>query len=204
MGDAPAWRAEGLLFENCNCALLCRAHLSYKNLCDFERCLFHWGIRFEDGAYGDVPLGGLSVFIIGDAPRMMIDGDWTEAIYIDAAAEPAQRQALETILTGKAGGPWKILAGFVARWLEIRYVPIAFAAQGKRKSMSIEGILATSVEAIRSDDGEGEVRFENLHNKIHAPSQVIATGSTSFEDQGLSLDTEGTHAIYSRFSWRGP
>ena len=52
MGDAPAWRAEGLLFENCNCALLCRAHLSYKNLCDFERCLFHWGIRFEDGTYG--------------------------------------------------------------------------------------------------------------------------------------------------------
>lgn len=204
MGDVQAWRAEGLLFENCNCALLCRAHLSYKNLCDFERCLFHWGIRFEDGAYGDVPLGGLSVFIIGDAPRMMIDGGWTEAIYIDAAAEPAQRQALETILTGKAGGPWKILAGFVARWLETRYVPIAFADQGKRKSMSIEGILATSVEAIRSDDGEGEVRFENLHNKIHAPSQVIATGSTSFADQGLSLDTEGTHAIYSRFSWRGP
>ena len=50
MGDAPAWRAEGLLFENCNCALLCRAHLSYKNLCDSERCLFQWGIRFEDGA----------------------------------------------------------------------------------------------------------------------------------------------------------
>ena len=65
MGDAPAWRAEGLLFENCNCALLCRAHLSYKNLCDSERCLFQWGIRFEDGAYGEVPLGGLSVFIAG-------------------------------------------------------------------------------------------------------------------------------------------
>ena len=77
----------------------------------------------------------------------------------------------------------------MARWLETRYVPIAFADQGKRKSMNIEGILATSVEAIRSDYGEGEVRFENLHNKIHAPSQVIATGSTSFEDQGLSLDT---------------
>ena len=27
MGDAPAWRAEGLLVENCNCALLCRAQL---------------------------------------------------------------------------------------------------------------------------------------------------------------------------------
>lgn len=204
MGDAPAWRAEGLLFENCNCALLCRAHLSYKNLCDFERCLFQWGIRFEDGAYGEVPLGGLSVFIAGDAPQMMIEGGWTEAIYIDAAADPAQRRALEAILTGKAGGPWEILAGFVTRWLETRYLPIAFADEGKRKSMRIEGILDASVEAIRSDDGSGEVRFENLHNQIHAASQVIATGSTSFADQGLRLENAGTHAIYSRFSWGGP
>ena len=36
------------------------------------------------------------------------------------------------------------------------------------------------------------------------PSQVISTGSTSFEDQGLRLENAGIHATYSRFSWGGP
>ncbi|MCH7930358.1 MAG: DUF1326 domain-containing protein [Proteobacteria bacterium] len=207
-GDAMAgqeqWRAEGLLFENCNCQLLCRAHLSYRNPCDHERCLFHWAVHIDGGAYGDLPLDGLNAFLVGDTPRLMASGDWTEAIYIDERASSAQRRALEAIFRGDAGGPWAVLAEFVGRWLETRFVAIEFRDEGRRKRMHITDILETSVEAIRSADRAGVARLANVHNQIHATDQVLATGDTRFTDQGLVLDTKATHAVYSRFSWEGP
>jgi hypothetical protein len=40
----PQWWARGTLFENCNCHLLCRGHISWKLPCDYERCLGFWAI----------------------------------------------------------------------------------------------------------------------------------------------------------------
>ena len=62
-GTPPPWWAEGLLFENCNCQIICPAHLSFKQNCTFERCLGYWAIRFEEGTYGEVPLGGLMALL---------------------------------------------------------------------------------------------------------------------------------------------
>lgn len=204
MEDGENWSARGLLFENCNCALLCRAHLSYKKLCDHERCLFHWALHIDQGTCGAVPLDGLNAFVVGDSPQLMFSGDWTEAIYIDARADADQRRILETILRGDAGGPWEVLGQFVSHRLETRFVAIEFGDQGRRKVMRIEGVLETSVDAIRSADRDGEARLVNVHNQIHARDHVLATGSTRFADQGLVLDTDDSHAIYSRFSWEGP
>ena len=105
---------------------------------------------------------------------------------------------------GKHGGTWVKLAALVGEWLETKRAPIEYGDEGKRKWMRIEGIMETSVEAIKSHDKVGEVRIENAHNQIHAPSQALATGSTHYADGGFTLDTEGTHAIYSTFSWQGP
>ena len=199
-----AWWAKGLLFENCNCRLLCPAHLNYNNLCDYERCLGHWAIHFDKGELGGARLDGLNVFIVVDTPQRMGDGGWREAIYLDERCDDDQAAGLEAMFKGELGGTWRILAALVADWVETRRVPIQYRDEGKRKSMRIEGLLETVVEAIRSDDKVGEVRLENVHNQIHASSQALALGTTQFEDRGMALDSEGTHAIYSNFHWHGP
>lgn len=43
------WWAKGLLFENCNCQVVCPGHVSFKQLCTHERCLGHWSIHIEEG-----------------------------------------------------------------------------------------------------------------------------------------------------------
>ena len=43
--------------------------------------------------------------------------------------------------------------------------------------------------------------FENIFNQIHAPSQVIAAGSTTYDDGTIVLKTDKTHGLYSNFSW---
>ena len=43
--------------------------------------------------------------------------------------------------------------------------------------------------------------FENIFNQIDASSQVIATGSSKHESDEIRFSIDGTHGLYSRFSW---
>ena len=195
------WRATGLLFENCNCQLLCPAHVSFKQACTNERCLGHWTIRVDEGHYGDVDLAATTGVIVYDTPQLMYTGGWTQACYIDERATGPQRTALDDILSGGAGGPWAVLGRFVATRLETQYVPMRFEDDGRVKRLTIPDMLDTTVTAIRGADGEAEARLENLHNVIHGPTQVLARGRTRCTDRVFDFENERTHGLYSRFSW---
>ena len=122
-------------------------------------------------------------------------------IVIDESATLAQREALDTILRGKAGGAWGLLAKFVSRWLDTRYLPIAFADEGTTHRGEIPGLLTTSVTNVKGRDRSSPVTFENIFNQIHGASQVIALGSTQYDDGVIRIATEKTHGLHSRFEW---
>ncbi len=197
------WWAKGLLFENCNCQIICPAHISFKQLCTHERCLGHWSIHIEDGKFGDVALNDINVVILYDTPQLMFNGGWIETIYIDERANKTQRQAIENILTGQAGGPWVILSRFVEKRQDTLFIPIHFEDQGRKKRMWIEGLFDTTIESIRGQDRNKDVVIENMFNHLHATTQVVASGETWCEDREFVLSTKGTHALYSHFSWAG-
>jgi hypothetical protein len=131
----------------------------------------------------------------------MMDGGWTEVIVIDEAASPAQRDALDRILRGQAGGPWTVLARFVGRWLDTRYLPIAFADEGTTHRAVIPGLLTTAVTNLRGRDRGRPVTFENIFNQIHGSTQVIGTGSSAYDDGVIRFATDKTHGLHSRFEW---
>ncbi|HEY7586717.1 MAG TPA: DUF1326 domain-containing protein [Candidatus Deferrimicrobiaceae bacterium] len=199
--SVTAWRAIGLLFENCNCQLVCPGHISFKQLCTHERCIGAWAIHIEEGRYGDVVLDGLDIVIVWDSPQHMIAGGWTELFLVGEQAGHAQREALETIFSGKAGGPWEVLARFVAKRMPTRYVPLRFEDAGRQKRMVAEDLFDMAVEAIRGKDKSREVSLENAFNQIHAPTQVLALGRSRLSSPDFSFEMEGSHALYSRFSW---
>jgi len=202
--DQPRnWWAKGLLFENCNCQLICPAHISFKQNCTHERCTGYWAIRFEEGVYGDIPLRGLGAVVLFETSQRMYEGGWIEGLYLDENADESQREALETILKGNAGGPWAILARFVETWLETRTVGLKFEDEGRKKTLSVEGLFETRIEALKGNPGP-EAVLVNLYNTIHGPTHVLARGSSRCADRGLAIATEGTHALYSQFSWQGP
>lgn len=198
------WWGKGLLFENCNCQLICPAHLSFKQSCTHERCIGYWAIRFEEGVYGDVPLHGLMAVLFWDSPQRMYDGGWSERIYLDENADAFQREALEAIFKGSAGGPWAILAKFVGTWLETQSVAFKFVDEGRKKNLTVEGLFETKIETLRGPDPDADPVLVNLFNTIHGATHILARGSSRCSDPGFTLDTEGTHALYSRFSWNGP
>jgi hypothetical protein len=197
-----SWWAKGLLFENCSCQLVCPGHMHFDQLCTHERCLGYWAIRVDDGQFGHVALAGVKALIAFDSPQHMISGNWTEVVIIDQAASPEQRDAMERLLTGRAGGPWEVLAKFVGRWLETRYLPIDFSEEAGTKRARIPGLLEAAITQIRGRDRAKPVVFENIFNQIHASTQVLATGSTTYDDGVIRIATAKTHALHSSFEWR--
>ncbi|HEY7789605.1 MAG TPA: DUF1326 domain-containing protein [Vicinamibacterales bacterium] len=195
------WWARGLIFENCACTLVCPGHMHFSQLCTHERCKGYWALRFDEGAFGDVPLAGTRAVIVFDTPQRMIDGGWVQALIIDRAATPAQREALDTLLTGRAGGPWEKLASFVGRQQPPEFRDIEIADEGATKRLSIAGRLKAAVSQIRGRDKSRPVLFENIFNQIHAPTQVIALGDTEYEDEAIVIHNSGSHGLFSHFDW---
>lgn len=201
MENTPNWRANGLLFENCNCQLVCPGHVHFSQFCTHERCIGYWAIRIDEGQFGNVALAGLKAVIAYTSPQHMIDGGWTEVIIIDDAASPEQRPALEAILSGRAGGPWAVLARFVSTRLETRFLPIEFAEDETTKTARIPGLLEAVITHIRGKDRSQPVKFENIFNQIHASTQVLAIGNTEYNDGVIKIRNEKTHGLYSHFEW---
>jgi len=160
-----------------------------------------WAIHVYTGAFQETRLDGLNTVAVFDTPQRMYDGDWTQAFYIDERATSQQREALETIYSGRAGGPWQILSGFVSKRLETRFVPIHYEEQGRQKRMWIDDFFDTSVAAIRAKDDVGEVLLINLFNQIHGATQVLARGKTRCSDRDFQFSLNGSHSTYSHFSW---
>ncbi len=199
--ESPAWWAKGLLFENCACTLVCPGHMHFSQLCTHERCKGYWALRFDAGRFGEVPLAGLRAVIAFDSPQRMVDGGWVQSLIIDASASPDQRLALETLLTGKAGGPWEKLAGFVGTQLPTEFRPIDMADEGPTKRVTIAERLKSVVTQIRGRDKSKPVLFENIFNQIHASTQVVALGDADYADGAITFQNTGSHGLFSNFDW---
>jgi len=65
------WWVKGLLFENCNCQIVCQGHISFRQLCSHERCFGHWSIHIDEGEFEGATLNDLNVIILYDTPQQM-------------------------------------------------------------------------------------------------------------------------------------
>lgn len=196
-----SWWARGLIFENCSCQAICPGHVHFDLICYPDRCRGYWAIRFDEGEFDGTDLAGVKAIVAYDCPPHMIDGDWIEVIMIDERASDGQRDAVEKILTGHAGGPWAVLARFVGERLETRYAPIDIREEGKSKTVVVDGILESSIQELKGRDRSKPVTFNNMFNQIHPPQQVIATGSSRYDDGTIRFDNENSHGLYSSFEW---
>lgn len=197
------WWAKGLLFENCNCQFVCHGHFHFTQLCSHERCIGYWGIRFREGDFGGVPLAGRTAVVVYDTPQHMASGNWTITTYLDDGATPEQQAAIERILSGEANGPWKILAQFVTDRKPTRLAPITLTDEGKTKTLTVGTFFTSALAWLKGRDRERPVQLENIYNQIHAPTQILDTGSTDYTDAPYAHVTRNTHALHSDFSWSG-
>ena len=161
------------------------------------------GWHIDNGNLGTVDLAGLNVAMAVYSPGKMHEGGWKAALYLDANASEQQKNALLHIFSGQAGGHPARLGTFIGEVLGVASVPIKYAANGKRRSLSIGDVGSAEIEAI-SGAGDGDVTISNPPLCIAPgfPAVVSKSSSMRYEDHGFSWTLSDRNGLYSPFSYQ--
>ncbi len=203
-----AWQLRGDYMESCNCDYLCPCvYTNPQGETTHEHCTAALVFHVAEGRHGAQRLDGLSFALLIRSGRIMADGNWSFAVVVDAAADPAQRAALGAIAAGEAGGtPGAIRAGLVSDFRGIAHAPIRIAADGLRRSVEIPGILSFAIEGVASRNKSGEPFY--IDNTAHPAGKRLALARAEhFEMQGFGLDLSlrghGNNGHFAPFAWAG-
>ena len=199
------WQLAGDWFENCNCKGVCPCLVSpnqpFTSTPTEGPCDFFFALHIDNGTYDTIPLDGLNFVMALHTPGIMADGNWSVALYLDERASEQQRQALQTIFSGSAGGPLSLLAPWISTVIGTKAVPITFTAESKRRSVEIPNIMHAAVHALPSVVPDNEIWAENAHP--FAPKIALATGEqgSTWTDYGMRWDNTGRHGHYAAINW---
>lgn len=152
------YRIEGDYFEACTCEASCPCIMlspATEDTCDL---VLAWHIR--RGEKDGVELGGLSAVMAVRSPKLMTDGAWQVALYLDEAASEAQRGALGDIFTGKSGGHIANVAALFGT-TSVSKAPIEFLASHRRRTLRVGDALDVEVEELTGMSGSGAPVIEN-------------------------------------------
>jgi len=195
------WTIKGDWVSSCNCDPGCPC-LFYSDP-SRGHCDGIDTIHIAQGKYGKVKLDGLSVTILAKSPGNFWKGNWTAALYIDEKADAKQREALTTIMSGKAGGPTAMIASLISTLKGTRFVPINFNL--KQLTVNIPGIFDFKGEPILGGDKKTTVKVQN-----HPLAPVFATAQmgkgvrSRFTDYGFDIDNTGKDVNWAPVSMSGP
>ncbi len=200
------WQIAGDYFENCNCNVVCPCTVSpnqpltsrpTQGVCELA-VAFH----ITSGSYDNITLDGLNVAMIVRTPGPMAEGNWAVALYLDERSNDQQRQALEAVFSGSAGGPLGALTPLISTVLGAKTVPITFNIAGKRRSVEIPNIMHLAVHPLPSLDPNNEIWALNVH-PFAAPQVAMAVGdqNSTWTDYGMNWDNSGKNGHYASINW---
>jgi len=161
--------------------------------------------HIEQGSYGSTSIDGLNVVLAVHAEGAMGSGGWKVGIYLDERANDAQRQALQAIFSGGEGGPMAAFAPLIGEILGVKFVPITFSKEGRRRSVEVPGIVQMAVQGIPGLAPDSEVWVAAGHP--FAPDRLaLASGdpNSTLSDYGMRWDNSGKNGHYAAISWANP
>jgi hypothetical protein len=194
------WKVTGIYFETCNCEAACPCVFTSPPTDGACTVLLAWHI--ERGNFANVALDDLNAVFAVHSPGHMLQGNWKVALYLDERADGAQKDAMEKIFSGQAGGHLAALAPLISEVMGVKSVSIEYRANGRQRSVRIPGIAAAEIEGL---DGQGgaEVSVDNVpFTVVPAHPLVVSKSKTaSYDDHGIKLDVSGKNGFYSPFSY---
>ncbi len=215
MADIPKWWMKGDWFDVCSCNIACPckfAQAPTNNKCEGVAA---WHIR--EGQYDDVRMDGLNVVGV-----IQFEGNaWTAetvetgivhaGLFLDERADEQQREALQLVFSGQAGG-W--MAEFAKLFGEVRgieFVPITFEvaddlAHWRAEIPNKVTALAEALSGPTTPPGK-RVELHNAPGSETGPGQVVTWGKANdnrVDAYGFQWDWAGKSSAHIPFDWTGP
>jgi hypothetical protein len=212
MANIPNWTANGDWFDVCKCNIPCPCEFAQAPTTGDCDGILAWHIR--KGAYGDVPLDGLTVVAVGHFDGNIWDGARIAmGIFIDERANAAQRAALQMIFGGEAGGWPAQFAKGIAEVRGIEFARIDFDVAGDLSSwrVSSPGKFEGRAEALTGPTTLPGQRVQTINppgSEVGPGDHVVATWGVATTDQvshyGFSWNRSGKSSKHIPFRWSGP
>jgi hypothetical protein len=202
----PSWQLSGDYFETCSCDFLCPCLPS--NLAAQPTkgdCNFAFVFHIDQGRYGTVILDGLNFAVVGHAPTMMSQGNWSVGVILDERATADQQQAITAIASGQAGGPMAPLAPMIGTFLGTEAKSMRYDKNGMRRSVSIPGVLEQAVEGVKGAVNPDEPLY--IDNTLHpANARLALARATQSHLHVFGLDWDDTsgrnNGHFAPFRWQ--
>lgn len=197
---AEKWNAKGEWMNSCNCDPGCPCLFwsdPTAGHCDAIDT-FHIGT----GKYGGVKLDGLNVVYATRSPGNIWKGNMWGAIYLDAKANAKQKQALETIFTGKAGGVPEAITKLVGKLAGLKWAQIKIDT--RKRTVEIPGVLSFRLEPSKGGDQKTPIKVVNHpFGPAIAPMEMGKGTSSSYRDYEVEFQNTGKDANWAPFSFKG-
>ena len=211
MADIPQWWMKGDWFDVCSCDIACP--------CEFaqpptnNQCEGVLAYHVREGAYGEVRLDGLNVLGVAH-----FEGDiWAGkakvslGLFIDARADEGQRQALQMVFSGQAGGFMANFAKLISEVRGVEFAPISFEVADDLAywRAEIPGKVTAAAEALSgpmTPPGK-RVQLLNPPGSEVGPGQIATWGKTTnnrVDAYGFNWDWAGKSSKHIPFDWTGP
>lgn len=199
------WQLKGELIANCNCTVFCPCALSLGHHPPTEGyCQTWFGVRIDDGQWGDASLKGLNVGLLVDIPHLMREGNWDLGIYLDERAEPTAAEGLERIFSGNAGGSTGLIRLLTGNYLGTQRVPIEYVQEGKTRRFNIGDKVRAEVSPVPGADPKEDVVVNNTGYWVSDQITIAQAGKAKVRDWGRVWDLSGRSAEICAIDWRGP
>ncbi len=197
-----AWNIEGSYFESCSCDVICPCTASFALGATHDYCRVTLVFNVKQGDVEGVDVGGLSVAVVADTPKVMSDGNWRLGLFIDSNASDEQAEKLGGVFSGALGGPMQALGPLVGEVLGVERAPIEFHEDGLRHSVKIGDAVDIETEDVipfGAQDGK-PVKLTGVFHP--AGSELTVSRATRATVDAFGIKYEGKSGFSnSSFAW---
>jgi hypothetical protein len=210
----PKWKASGDWFDVCKCNIPCPCEFAQAPT--YEECDGILAYHIKKGNYGDIPLDDLNVLALGSFKGNIWTGDGLTrvnmAIFFDEKANEKQREALNMIFSGRAGGFMAEFAKLIGEIRGIEYASIKFELADDLSywSAEIPGKVLARAEALTGPTTPPGKRVQTINppGSEVGPGGGVATWGRSLADEadamGFKWARKGRSSKHIPFDWSGP
>jgi len=213
MDNIPKWQLDGDWFDVCKCNVPCPCEFAQAPTFGDCDAILAWRVR--KGAYGDVTLDGLNVLALIYFKGNIWAGETTASLgmFLDERASDEQRDALETIFAGRAGGWPGQFAALISevRGIERAPIEIEIADDLARWRAIIPGRVEAEAEALSGPTTAPGKRVQMINapgSEVGPGPNVVATWGRAVTDRakefGFEWSRSGQSSKIIPFSWQGP
>ena len=199
----PEWHLRGHVILACNCDFGCPCN--FNGLPSTGKCEGNWNWHIEDGSYGGLSLSGLTFGVAVNWPGAIHEGNGEAIVVIDEKADEHQRNAVMTLLSGQAGGPWKIIATTISKMHGPEFAPYEVTVNSYESRVRAGDFITLQMEPVRN-----KVTGVAVHPRAVLPEGFVFKegdlgASSEFRISGpVSFDHSGRYAAAAPFAYQGP